>query len=445
MAQEIKPENRAFQPRPGALEILYAKEPEVVVSGPAGTGKSRAGLEKLFLSLGKYAGARALLCRKTRVSLTQSGLVTWEDKVVPASSPILDGPARANRKSYLFPNGSELVIGGLDKPGRIMSTEFDLIYVQEAIELDEDDWESLSTRLRNGVMPYQQLMGDTNPDRPTHWLKKRCDENRSRIIHSRHEDNPLFWSLKTNDWTPVGRAYIDKLDALTGARKERLRYGRWVGSEGTIFEYDPRIHSIPRRELPRDWDRIWVFDFGYTNPFVWQQWVIDPDGRMILDKQIYLTNVLVEDHCKAILEATEDDPSPTRLICDHDAEDRATVEKHLGMLTEPATKAVSRGIQLTKSRFQVAGDGKPRIMFMEGSLIHEPDEDLIEAKKPTSTEKEFDGYIWDPKQKKGEQPLKKDDHGADGTRYGVMAVDEPRQPTSPTTSPASRIAVIGRR
>ncbi|RYG48699.1 terminase, partial [bacterium] len=433
-----------FQPRPGALEILYAKQPEVVVSGPAGTGKSRAGLEKLFLALQKYAGARALLCRKTRVSLTQSGLVTWEDKVVPEGHAILVGPVRANRRSYLFPNGSELVIGGLDKPGRIMSTEFDLIYVQEAIELDENDWESLSTRLRNGVMPYQQLMGDTNPDRPTHWLKKRCDENRARIIHSRHEDNPLFWSVKTDDWTPQGRAYIDKLDALTGARKERLRYGRWVGSEGTIFEYDPRIHRIPKRELPQDWERIWVVDFGYTNPFVWHQWAIDPDGRMILEKQIYLSGVLVEDIAKMILEATKDDPRPTRLICDHDAEDRATLERHLEIGTEPAVKAVSRGIQLTKSRFQVAGDGKPRIMFMEGSLIHEPDEDLIEAKKPTDTEQEFDGYIWDPKAKKGEQPLKKDDHGADTTRYGVMAIDEPTAPATPSTAPVDRYAALRR-
>src|SRR5438552_18558621 len=74
-------------------------------------------------------------------------------------------------------NGSILAIAGLDKSSKVMSSEWDLIYVQEATELDEDDWESLTTRLRNGMNIYQQLIVDCNPDAPTQWLKQRASSS----------------------------------------------------------------------------------------------------------------------------------------------------------------------------------------------------------------------------------------------------------------------------
>ena len=65
-----------------------------------------------------------------------------------------------------------------------MSTEYDMIYVQEATELTEDDWEALTTRLRNGRAPIQQLIADCNPAEPTHWLKARCDSGQTRMLNT---------------------------------------------------------------------------------------------------------------------------------------------------------------------------------------------------------------------------------------------------------------------
>ena len=131
------------------------------------TGKSRACLEKLHLCAQKYPRMRGLIIRKTRESLSEAALVTYEDKVLPERSPIAEGPRRNFRQVYTYPNGSQIVVGGLDKPGKVMSTEYDMIYVQEAVELDLVDWLALTTRLRNNVMPYQQLIADCNPDAPT--------------------------------------------------------------------------------------------------------------------------------------------------------------------------------------------------------------------------------------------------------------------------------------
>jgi phage terminase large subunit len=315
-----------------------------------------------------------------------------------------------------------VVLGGLDKPARVMSTEYDLIYVQEAIELEEGAWEALSTRLRNGRMPYQQLLADTNPSSPTHWLKQRCDAGRCVLLESRHEDNPTV--------TPE---YLARLDQLTGARLQRLRYGRWAQAEGVVYdEWDPARHVLwpgrpgyPSAAERRSWRRIWAVDFGFTNPFVWQEWGIDGDGRMYLLREIYRTGRLVEEHVLEVLRVVQDAPGPEVIVCDHDAEDRATLERHLGLArTVRAHKDVSPGIQAVKARLQPAADGRPRL-FVLGDAGVGRDPALVDAGRPTGTVAEFDGYVWDSAAAGGpkETPRKADDHGLDALRYAVAWVD----------------------
>jgi hypothetical protein len=421
-----KPADRPYIPRGAAAQLMRLRDPEVLVSGPAGTGKSRANLEKLYACAEKYAGMRGLIIRKTRESLTETALVTWEKKVVPEGHPCLAGPQRKLRSNYVFSNKSEIIVAGLDKASKVMSTEFDMIFVQEATELIEAEHEALTTRLRNGEMPYQQLILDCNPDHPKHWLKLRCDNGKTKMLESRHEDNPVLWDAKENKWTPQGEAYIAKLDALTGPRKKRLRWGIWAQAEGMVYEsWDPLKHVIDRFDIPKSWDRHLVFDFGYTNPFVCQWWAEDPDGRLYRYREIYLTHRLVEDHARNIKQLHGEEPTPRTIVCDHDAEGRATLERHLGWTTLPAMKAKAAGIQEVESRLKSAGDGKPRIFFLRDSLV-ERDPGLVEARKPCCTEEEITGYIWDTRngRRKGEEPIDRDNHGMDATRYIAATIAE---------------------
>ena len=89
-----------------------------------------------------------------------------------------------------------------------------------------------------------------------------------------------------------------------------------------------------------------------------------------------------------------------------------------------AHKSVSDGIQAVASRLKRAGDGKPRILYFENALI-ERDQELARQKKPTCTIEEFDSYVWDTRQglKRGEQPVKENDHGCDCDRYLVARFD----------------------
>lgn len=400
-----------FRPRGAARELFRRRDKEIVLAGPAGTGKSVAGLHKVFWVCDKYPSLRAIMVRKTRASLTQTGMVTFEQKVLPSPNYL---PFHGGDQEYRYPNGSILAVAGMDKPSKILSSEWDIAFVQQAEELNIEDWECLITRLRNWKMPYQQLIGDCNPAQPTHWIKQRAAAGQLALLESRHEDNPLLWDEQAKQWTETGQEYLRGLDSLTGVRYRRLRLGQWAAAEGAVYEqsWDRSIHVIDRFPIPEEWPRYWAVDFGYTNPFVLQCWAQDPDGRLYRYREIYKTKTLVEDHAKLIRKITKEEPKPRAIICDHDAEDRATLERHLDMKTIGAYKAVSPGIQAVETRLRKAGDGKPRLFFMRDSVV-EIDKELESKHKPTRTEDEMESYVWDVSngRKKGEEPVKEDDHG----------------------------------
>lgn len=420
------PEQRPFMAHGENLAAFMYKGRDGLLEGPAGTGKSVTLLSKAFLLAEMFPGARCLLVRKTRASMTQSTLVTWEEKIVPVGHPCLLGPSRAVRTEYQFPNGSIVAIGGMDKPSRILSTEWDYIYVMEATELDEREWETLKLRLRNYKIPWQQVIGDCNPDAPDHWLNIRCDGNRTRRFVTRHEDNPAYYDWIKGEWTRQGLDYLETLDSLSGVLLDRFRFGRWVRAEGVVYpEYDAHRHLIPQFNVPNDWPSHWVIDFGYTHPFVWQEWREDNDGRMFRTREIYMTQRTVKEHCDVIA-ALPNLKRPTTVICDHDAGDRKVVEQELRVRTKAAIKDVQTGLGAVRDRLKLAGDGYARIYLCRDALV-ERDENLKPG-IPFCTESEFGSYVWDKTQgqRTGEQPVKRYDHGMDGLRYLVMNFDRPK-------------------
>ena len=419
----------------GELTKLFEmQQDEILISGPAGTGKSRACLQRLDGFALQYNESRHLIVRKTKTSMAESALLTYERDVMGFEHPIVQGAQRRYRQQYRYPNGSEIIISGMDKPTKIMSTEFDSIYVQEAIELIEEDWESLTTRLRNGRMPFQQIISDTNPGSPTHWLKQRADIGTTELIASTHEDNPVLWDMRKAAWTERGEKYIERLNNLTGARKQRLRFGRWVQAEGVVYEdYNPAIHLIDRFDIPDDWRKFRVIDFGFNHPFVCQWWAINPDGDMFRYREIYMSGRTVANHSARIKELSTGERFEST-VCDHDAEDRETLREN-GIRNIPAKKDVSVGIDKLTERLLINPvTNKPRIFFMRDSLV-ELDRDLYERKAPTSTEQEFDGYIWRDLTNK-EEPVKDNDHGMDATRYAVMYADK--------GLPTAKVYIIGK-
>ena len=132
-------DDRPYMPQ-GRIGQLFdlCRDPEVLVEvlveGSAGTGKIRALLELVNIRAMKFPGSRHLLRRKTRAAITDSVLVTFEDKVIPRGSPITQDPKRQFRHAYDYPNGSTVVCGGLDNAERTFSTEYDTMTLSESIK-----------------------------------------------------------------------------------------------------------------------------------------------------------------------------------------------------------------------------------------------------------------------------------------------------------------------
>lgn len=292
---EISPDNKPYQPFGASKELFYCRDKEILCEGPTRTGKTRSILEKVFLCLMKWPKARALLIRKTRASMTETVMQTLEDHVLAVNSPILQGPQRDHRQSYKLPNGSQAVIGGLDKENRtrVMSSEYDIIACFEATELVEDDLDSLLTRLSNGVMPFQQILLDCNPGAPSHWLNQRAekllgvniedysevqrwnmrkDVKGMRRLLSRLEDNARFYDHAVKQWSKMGADYLDTISKLRGVRAKRYRLGVWAAAEGLVYDlFEDRIlldaGIDPPERLPSPAIRVCAgLDWGWTDP-----------------------------------------------------------------------------------------------------------------------------------------------------------------------------------
>lgn len=459
-----KVHEHSYTPRGGCQELFNAREEEVLISGPAGTGKSRACLEKVYIMCLITPNTRALILRKTLRSLGSTALVTWRNYVVKEAletgNVVYYGGSSQEAPQYRFKNGSTVTIGGLDNPVRIMSSEYDVVYVQEATEITLEDLELIKTRLRNWRISFQQLIMDCNPAGDKHWLKLRCNDGLCRIIESRHEDNPRLFDLLadgTHKVTEQGAKYIQILDNLTGVRYKRLRLGLWVSAEGIVYEeFDPAIHVVPweydsdgnRLPLPDEWPRYWVIDFGFIHPFVLKCYAEDPeDGTLYMYREIYHTGRTVEEHARQIMSlVTEEqttewydhfnktnrtktdiiwlEPKPMAVICDHDAEGRRTFEKATGLGTQAAIKNVYEGINAHKQRLKPHSDGYPRFFLMEDALV-ERDQGQADKLLPIRTQDEYSSYVWKVTAdgRTQDEPVKRDDDGVDCDRYMTMHLD----------------------
>jgi len=216
----------------GAAEFWRYKGQEVILTGSYETGKTYAAITKLHALLVKYPNSRAFITRQTYKSLIPTAIVTYEQKILPVPP---DDPKSAIIKYggskpdfYEYPNGSHLLVVGMDSPDKLLSGEFDFGYVNQAEEISLDAWEKLVGRCtgRAGNAPYTQVMGDCNPSHPQHWILHRAS---LKMFEQLHKHNPSLMNQLTGQWTEQGNKTISILSSLTGLRKKRGYEGKWGG------------------------------------------------------------------------------------------------------------------------------------------------------------------------------------------------------------------------
>lgn len=412
-----------YSPRGASAELFKHHEPEVVISGPAGTGKTYGALWRCHLAALKYPNARILMVRKTQEDLTASAIVTYRERVLASGvwgvQPF--GGSKFKPAAFIYPNGSMIIVGGLDKADKVMSRDYDLIYVNEAWEIDEDAWQKLTVRVnRPGkVMPYNQVFGDTNPQGPGHWIYRRCHSaKKATMLWSVHEDNPLLWDGQR--WTGAGLTYLSTLDNLSGHLYERLRKGLWVAADGAVYPAFNRQQHV--REVDCDgWATVLGLDVGTRNPTALGTIRFAGD-RIHMEREVYRSGMGSDEIVDTVYA-------------------EFVRSGALYVVIDPSASGISvaltnRGVHCRKAENDVQ-EGIRRVTSALSDLTIDPSCEHAIA--------ELEGYRYpEGAAAHKDAPLKRDDHMPDMLRYVVMDLSDDGERFYPTDGGTVADFLMGR-
>ncbi len=228
------------------------------------TGKSYAACYKSHMLCREYPKAQGALIRKVSASIPGTIFLTM--KRIIGDFPVTFFGGVNNPERIIYPNGSQIWLGGMDNPAKALSGERDFIQVCQAEELTINDWEIMTTRVtgRGAVMPFTSMFGDCNPSGPKHHLRERMRAGHLKMHHTVLQDNPTLFD-KWGNPTEQGNLSIARLSALTGIRRKRLFEGLWASPEGLIYDNFGDSDVIPRFPIPDSWTRYVGLDFGLVN------------------------------------------------------------------------------------------------------------------------------------------------------------------------------------
>lgn len=95
-----------------------------------------------------------------------------------------------------FRNGSSIITAGLDDPEKIKSIAgITGIWIEEATELEEGDFDQINLRLRGRTPSYKQIVLTFNPVSELHWLKRKFfDEVSPKVftLHTNYKHNQFL-------------------------------------------------------------------------------------------------------------------------------------------------------------------------------------------------------------------------------------------------------------
>lgn len=174
--------------------------------------------------------------------------------------------------------------------------EYHWIGFDELTQFSESMYLYLHSRARsvNPNIPIR-VRATTNPGGVGHaWVKARFIDVAKPMEtfidpQSKHSrcfvpatvyDNP---TLCEND--PL---YVQRLEALPEIEKKRLLYGDWDAFEGQVFvELSDKVHGCDSFQIPPEWEKFMVFDWGYGRPWAAFWFAVDYDETIYLYRAYY--------------------------------------------------------------------------------------------------------------------------------------------------------------
>lgn len=209
----------------------------LVLCGGAGSGKSIFAGRKIIERAIQEPGHRILCCRKTARSLRYSVYSQLGSQLRKYHPNIKFKAKTTEPMSINLDNGSEFIFCGLDDVEKLKSIyNVTSVWIEEASEITQRDFQQLDIRLRGYTKYYKQIIITFNPVSTLHWLKKRFFDkpdpraltHRSTYKDNRFLDKDAIETLERfreideyyyrvyclGQWGVIGRSVFDRM-ALT--------------------------------------------------------------------------------------------------------------------------------------------------------------------------------------------------------------------------------------
>lgn len=174
----------------------------IVLPGGAGSGKSIFCADKIIQRTVCEEAHRFLCLRKVGD--------TVEDSIFAELSAAIDNRGisdefKVNKTKHSFlhlPTGNQILCKGLDDVAKMKSIKgITGMWLEEATEFEEDDFDQLNIRIRGEKQNYVQYLLSFNPIDENHWLKKRFIDKKdpdATVIVTTYKDNHFLTDQDVN-------------------------------------------------------------------------------------------------------------------------------------------------------------------------------------------------------------------------------------------------------
>lgn len=230
------------------LPLFFDEHKHLVLMGGGGSGKSIFAGRKIIERAATEKGHRFLVVRKVGRTLRDSCFAQLKSQALDCYKSQVKRIPEGRSEMYIkFKNGSEILFTGLDDAEKLKSIyNITGIWVEEATEITEADFNQLDIRLRGESPYYKQIILTFNPISVTHWLKKRFfdrkNDVRVRCMKTTYKDNRFLpeEDRQTLELFKMTDPYYYQVYAL----------GMWGTLSQTIFAREKLMRRLTELKAP---------------------------------------------------------------------------------------------------------------------------------------------------------------------------------------------------